>query len=69
MPDSQTSDYFMKNVSSFRILKGLRSGMVVSSAASQQQGSRSESQLGPFCVEFAWIVSGYSGFLSDMHVR
>jgi len=34
-------------------LLGLHGGVVVSTVASQQEGSWFESQLGPFCVEFA----------------
>ena len=56
----------------------MHGGVVVSTVASQQEGSRFNSQLGPFCVEFAcspvyaWVLSGYSGFLppsKNMHVR
>ena len=52
--------------------------MVVSTIASQQEGSRSDSWLGPFIVDlhvlpvYAWVLSGYSGFLppsKNMHVR
>jgi len=32
---------------------GLLGGVVVSAVASQQEGSRFNSQLGPFCVELA----------------
>ena len=55
---------------------------MVSTVASQEEGSRFNSQLGPFCVEFAcsprvcvgslWVLSGFSGFLplsKNMHVR
>ena len=32
---------------------GLHGGVVVSTVASQREGSRFSSRLGPFCVEFA----------------
>ena len=57
--------------------RGLHGGVVVSAVASQREGSKFNSQLGPFCVEsacspvYAWVLSGYSGFLplsKNMHV-
>ena len=50
---------------------GLHSGVVVSTVASQQEGSCFESQLGPFCVEYAWFLSECSSFLppKNMYVR
>ena len=59
-------------------LGGLHGGVVVSTVASQQEGSRFDRHLGPFCVSlhvlfvYAWVLSGYSGFLPPskyMHVR
>jgi len=47
-------------------------GMVVNTVASQQEGSRFDSRLEPFCVELVWVLSGYFGFLphpKNMHVR
>ena len=37
--------------------------VVVSTVASQQEGSRFSSQLGPFCVEFACSPRVYMGSL------
>ena len=52
---------------------GLHGGVVVSTIASQREGSRFNLHLGPFCVEFAcsvWVLSGYFLPLSkSMHVR
>ena len=56
---------------------------MVSTVTSQQEGSRFDPHLGPFCVEFVCsprvcvgslrVLSGYSGFLppskKNMHVR
>ena len=56
---------------------GLHSVVVVSTVASQQEGSWFESQLGPFCVVFACspcvCVASLSGYFlplsKNMHVR
>jgi len=62
----------------FLFLFGLHGGVVVSTVTSQQESSRFNSRLGPFCVEFAGshrvcvVLPGYSGFLppsKNMRVR
>ena len=61
----------------FKYSLGLHGGVVVSTVASQQEGSRFNSLLGPFCVEFACSprVCGSSLWLlwlplsKNMHVR
>jgi len=57
---------------------GLHGGVVVSTVASQQKGSRLDSRLRPFCVEFVCSPRVCMGFLrvlqlpytpKNMHVR
>ena len=46
-----TQQFFLKNISGWD--EGLHGGVVVSTVASQREGSRFNPHLGPFCVEFA----------------
>ena len=39
---------------------GLHGGVVVRTVASQREGSRFDPHLGPFCVEFACFLHGFS---------
>ena len=47
---------------------GLHGGVVVSTVTSQQEGSRFNSQLGPFCVEFAHSPSVCVGSLQVLQL-